>query len=620
MAIGATTLMQPVAFSGMAGWLHRPLAQTVSPVGVVLCAPLGRDTRCAHRPMRLWAERLAAAGYPTLRYDHPGAGDSLDLPADIDATTHWLAGVKSAATFLKSQCDVAGLVLGGIRMGATLAATAAADPNLQAVEGLMLLSPVVAGRNWLRELRLTASVTAGGSVEDVEIHGMQADGLSLSGPTVRSLSALDLRTLPRAPRRVLLLTHNENARGALSALQALGSDVVEDRFKGYEELFTDSHSNRSPDESFGRTAAWLADNFALPERRRSPPAPVPKVSATLRPPGSREQPVTFGQGLRGVLCTPTRPEPRRRAVIFLNSGGDPRVGIGRFSVDAGRTLARLGVASLRFDFAGLGDSDDPPEGIARHVYETPRQHDLDAAVSFMLDSGFLELTLLGVCAGSHHALHGALNDSRVQGAMMVSPVKILWRPGDSLDFNLRDDGRATSAYLSDVWKLTTWIRLLKGDIDVWRVSKTLASRFLDRLTIRREENTARLNARIKAFFARGGRLTMLMGVDDAAVDEIEAYFGPRGGALTDNPAATVAIVPGVDHGLALAASRDTAMQMLLKSLGLPTTGAPAGLTGEYAPIAPHATSAQGFLAGLNRRLRRFAPKRNARTDDLQPTT
>ena len=36
---------------------------------------------CSYRSRREWAERLALAGYPTLRFDLPGSGDSAGAPS-----------------------------------------------------------------------------------------------------------------------------------------------------------------------------------------------------------------------------------------------------------------------------------------------------------------------------------------------------------------------------------------------------------------------------------------------------------------------------------------------------------------------------------------------------------
>src|ERR1700761_1210873 len=130
--------MTPVAFDGRLGWLHMPPGRNAG-VGVVLVSALGRDGRCAYMPMRLLGDQLAAAGYPTIRYDHLGTGDSLDLPdPEADALPHWLDGIERAAQILRNHAGVSRVVLGGARTGATLAAISPLP-----VDGLILLAPVL---------------------------------------------------------------------------------------------------------------------------------------------------------------------------------------------------------------------------------------------------------------------------------------------------------------------------------------------------------------------------------------------------------------------------------------------------------------------------------------------
>src|SRR5262245_50048272 len=71
--------VRPVAFDGHFGALHTPAPQTARGVTVVICPPIGRDARCAYRPVFLFAQQLAARGYTVLRYDNLGEGDSMPV-------------------------------------------------------------------------------------------------------------------------------------------------------------------------------------------------------------------------------------------------------------------------------------------------------------------------------------------------------------------------------------------------------------------------------------------------------------------------------------------------------------------------------------------------------------
>ena len=75
----------------------------------------------------------------------------------------------------------------------------------------------------------------------------------------------------------------------------------------------------------------------------------------------RERVITIGQPkpLFGILCEPENYANKKIAVILLNSGVMHRVGSSRISVKIAREISeKNGLASLRFDFSGVGDS--PP--------------------------------------------------------------------------------------------------------------------------------------------------------------------------------------------------------------------------------------------------------------------
>jgi len=73
------------------GWFHPPAASLQRPMGVVLCNPIGEDMVRAHRPYRHLAETLAAAGFPVLRFDFDGTGDSSGDERDPERVATWRA-------------------------------------------------------------------------------------------------------------------------------------------------------------------------------------------------------------------------------------------------------------------------------------------------------------------------------------------------------------------------------------------------------------------------------------------------------------------------------------------------------------------------------------------------
>ena len=128
----------------------RPYSLTAPPsqpkLGVVICGPFGYESICAHRSVREFAEAIVDAGIPALRFDYLGSGDSADIDENSDLVKRWTQDVISAIHELRRRTGVEQVCLLGIRLGALLAALAAAE--CRTVESLVLIGPVVSGRRY----------------------------------------------------------------------------------------------------------------------------------------------------------------------------------------------------------------------------------------------------------------------------------------------------------------------------------------------------------------------------------------------------------------------------------------------------------------------------------------
>lgn len=136
----------------------------------------------------------------------------------------------------------------------------------------------------------------------------------------------------------------------------------------------------------------------------------------------RERVVTVGDHLPlvGVLCEPdsARASAPNTAVILLNSGVIHRVGSCRLSVTLGRALAeRAGIATFRFDFSGIGDSE------ARRGTLTANQAAIEEVQEVMDHLGrwkqFDRFILYGLCSGAFAAYRTALADPRILGTVQL---------------------------------------------------------------------------------------------------------------------------------------------------------------------------------------------------------
>jgi pimeloyl-ACP methyl ester carboxylesterase len=117
--------------------------------GIVLCQPIGHEYIRAHRTFRQLAVHLAAAGFPVMRFDYFGCGDSAGAGAD-GSVPRWIADVHAAIDELRDTAHVSAVTLVGLRLGASIAMLAAATrPDVRRV---VLWDPVLNGREYLADL------------------------------------------------------------------------------------------------------------------------------------------------------------------------------------------------------------------------------------------------------------------------------------------------------------------------------------------------------------------------------------------------------------------------------------------------------------------------------------
>ena len=551
----ADSQARPIVFDGHVGRLHLPADQRHRATGILICLPPGRDGRCTFRPLKTLAETLCDLGFPVLRFELLGQGDSRDLPADANAWEAWQTGIASAVETLKREGRVERVAGLGFRLSASLLATAPVG-----FDALALLAPVVSGRGYVRELKLAAAMSQTLGPEGDE--GLESDGLQINRASLAHLVALDLAKIDRAPPNVLVAASKPIASGVIDHLGTLTTQLWLQDFPGYEALLEDTHSNQAPDVLFQRLADWFSavtGEVTAPVEQSIDLCPKP-VALDLD--NATEHHLQFGPGLSGILAEPRKPGAGQRAVVFCNTSKEPKSGVGRFAAIAARRLADAGIASLRFDFTGVGES----EGDNGHVYDTARRTDFIAAADLLESLGYPNACLVGVCSGAFHTLATLRDETRFDAAFVVS-AKLVWRTSDSLTPEMRDQGRATGAYVQGLRDPKTLLRLLKGEVDVRAVVKTLTRRLKARAAARLDNRDGRpFVTGINRLSARGGRLHMLVGLDDSSLDEVETYFGRGGQRLTALPGMSLSIEPSLDHGLAKAKSRDVAIDQLLRFL------------------------------------------------------
>ena len=221
-------------------------------------------------------------------------------------------------------------------------------------------------------------------------------------------------------------------------------------------------------------------------------------------------------------------------VVFLNAGLIHRVGPNRVYVRMARILAQHGIASLRFDLSGVGDSPtgSDPDVLRRWVAET--RHAIDHLEG---EAGVDEFILVGNCSGAALAYLTAREDSRVHAAALVNP-----QPNGNLRYYLRL-ARTQPNF---------WRRAVRGGSNY-----ALAAARLKRRR-RRHESTAaeKSGADFDVLVRRGCGLLLVSCEWDASYD---GFYRPlqRKRANGDRDSAIdFALVPGANHDFSTIASQD----------------------------------------------------------------
>lgn len=456
------------------GWLHAAAPGVARSMGLVLCNPFGYEAVCAYRTLRHLAERASAAGFPTLRFDYDGSGDSAGSEIDPARLDAYLASIDAAVDTLRTASGVAVVCLAGIRLGATLATLAATRRS--DVAALVAVAPVANPRAYLRELRalslarpqpeVPAWAVVNPDVQDIA-------GFSLSNATRDELSTINLLKAERVPAsRVLVLDRNDLPQDAAWSqhLQALGAEVTQRPFEGYVEMMLDAHENIVADDMNSAIVAWL-QSLAMPAAAAAA-APVAFPRSALFEDGKvRETALRIGPDARlfGMATSPTKlpPAEARHVVLLLNAGAVSHVGPNRLHVKLARHLAQHGVVSLRMDLSGIGETPAVGAEPENKVYAARMQQDL-AIVRDHVAQHYpqADISVVGLCSGAYHGFKGAVSGVRMRRMIAINPLTFFWKEGMNLaipDFQVVAE---TAYYRSVALDPSSWLRVLRGETDL----------------------------------------------------------------------------------------------------------------------------------------------------------
>lgn len=540
------------------GWLHPPRSP-MRPIGVVLCRPIGFEGASTYETYTVLAEQLAQAGIASVRFDYHGTGDSAGGDSDPDRVKAWLDSISGAAELLRQRAGVAWLALFGVRIGATLAAYAAAQ--IGGVERLVMWAPCVSGRSFVRELRLSGSANA---------DGLEALGHHYTAQTLSDLQALDCQKLEPAPAQQILLIERDDLSpvGALPEhFRRLGAACQQTTLPGFARMMAEPHETRVPHAALDAIVAWLSPTEESNNIADS--ADIDWVEAAWDNvfSGVRETPLLFGteQKLFGILASAqdvaAAGARAQTAILMLNVGTNHRVGPNRLYVKMARAWAAHGYRTLRFDLAGMGDSRAAAGYASERLYAIDSTRDVQAAMDALNRLGCTRFILMGLCSGAYVAFQTARLDPRVTGLVLLNPRRLAWNPGETLQSAMQVSYKSSHFYRRALLDPTVYRRLLRGEVDwrgilarLWTLLLARVKRGLTRLLgAPAPQDDVLTHAR--ALSARGTQILMLIGADDDGRDYIEFHFGHQGRKMRDCANFELRFIEGSDHTFSKAASQ-----------------------------------------------------------------
>ena len=471
------------------GWFHPAAAKTPRDCAILLCDPFGSDRMNLHLSYRALAIELAAAGFPTLRFDYPGTCDSSGDPGQLARVENWQAAIHHAADWLRTAAGVSELGLFGALLGGTLAMTVAAKrPD---VTGLALWGPLPSGRHFLREVRAFAAMTAtnpnGRRPSTWNDNDQEAIGFLVPAQMAATLKDLALPDFSGAALRAAAVFRRNQTFPVEPVVRALASGrapvMVQERAEvDLAELVAERAL--PPAQLLREMVKWWDGTYppsisSHPRQAASLPL-QPRVD--LRQADGRcvsEQALYFGEdgGLFGIVSWDAQAvHPPDVGIVLVNGGSNHRVGINRNYTDWARRWARRGFTVLRMDIRGLGDSPPRhPEELGVLYREETRQDVLAALDGLARTHGVQRFVCMGLCAGGYQSFHAALLDPRIAGVVMLNPLR--FRPVAANEAPQADFQYAPVSHYARAWRSPArWRRLLRGEVNVLGIMGSIAHR------------------------------------------------------------------------------------------------------------------------------------------------
>lgn len=562
----------------MLGHVHDASGST----GVVFCAPWGFDALCTTKFHRLLAQQFADHGFPSIRFDYPGEGDS--LPTDTGTTFGtWVEAAHRAAMALRQRTGCTRILYYGMGIGAAVALRAGQED--ENVAGLILSAAALNGRRYLRELGLREKVIEDGAGIDF---GYPPGATVLAAFTMAPDLADDLKQisigLAPLPKDlpVLVLTRPEHAgdRQLAEDLREAGSVIECIEFSGYSAMLDGVVTSPIPTSLIDQVAHWVRAAFA---QELVAPASLGAATepARLATADFQETAEIIDGRLFGMLSRPAC-GTEKAVIVLLNMAYAPHIGWGGLWVETARTLASRGVAALRVDLSNIGESPLPVDVADQVVYSQTQLDDVRTVIRHMRSISTAPILLAGICSGAHSALYAGADNPEVAGIVSINQLRLVLDPEEDVESLLMAGARPLSDYKRRAFSLGTYKRIISGEVDLPNAARNIASHAKDRLSrgvspyLGGLTKLGRLRGQLfrllRRLEERRVPVTFISCRTDGSLDQQKLYFGKTLGGHRAFPGLRHILLENADHTLSPPAIRRQVIDILADAAEQSTNG------------------------------------------------
>jgi exosortase A-associated hydrolase 1 len=251
-----------------------------------------------------------------------------------------------------------------------------------------------------------------------------------------------------------------------------------------------------------------------------------------------------GDELVAIASVPE--EPWERGVVVVVGGPQYRVGSHRQFTLLARRLAAHGVATLRFDYRGMGDSSGEPR-----TFEAV-EADIRAAVDELQRQcpAVSEVVLWGLCDAASASMMYAASDRRIRGLVLLNP----WaRTVASLART-----HLKHYYTGRLVQLDFWKKVASGEFGLrTALTDLVRSVKLTRAPRERPDSAPFQTLMARGLKAFGGRSLLLLAGEDLTAKEFLDHIAldPEWRCVLDDGRVTRLDLQGCDHTFSTAVCR-----------------------------------------------------------------